>query len=154
MRKFLKTTVFYGVSTAINKGLMLIALPLLGSVLNIEEYGLWTLSQIAISLGAPLISFNSAAGILREGIANQNIGYSSFIKYSRLIALISSILLLGMFFFPKTWLWYTMVLIVIESFQNTLLGWYRSRDRHINYFLIILLKLVALIGAVLLVQDR
>ena len=101
MRKFLKTTVFYGVSTAINKGLMLIALPLLGSVLNIEEYGLWTLSQIAISLGAPLISFNSAAGILREGIANQNIGYSSFIKYSRLIALISSILLLGMFFFSK-----------------------------------------------------
>lgn len=152
IKSFLKTTVFYGVATAINKGLMLIALPLLGSVLTLEEYGLWTLSQILISLGAPIVSVNAAAGILREGVENQKIGYSSFLKYTKLIALFSLILVLGLFFFPRSWVWYTIILILIEAFQNTLLGWYRARDRHISYFVLILLKLVALIGAVVLVR--
>jgi O-antigen/teichoic acid export membrane protein len=148
IKSFLKTTIFYGVSTAINRGLMLIALPLLDAILTIEEYGLWTLSQILISLGAPVISMNSAAGILREGVENKEVGYSSFIKYTKLISLISLFLLIGLVFLPRTWLLYTLILVLIESFQNTLLGWYRARDRHINYFVLVLLKLLALIGAV------
>lgn len=154
IRSFLKTTIFYGAATAINKGLMLIALPFLGVVLSIEEYGLWALSQIIISLGAPIVSLNSSSGILREGVEDSKIGYCSFKKYSKLIALISLAFIVPLFFFPRTWLWYTVVLILIESFQSTLLGWYRARDKHINYFSLVSLKLVALVGATLIIWSK
>lgn len=133
---------------------MLIALPFLGNVLTIEEYGLWTLSQILISLGAPIISLNSASGILREGLEEPKKGYSSFIKYSRLIALISLLSIVALSFFPKTWFWYTLALILIESFQNTLLAWYRVRDKHLNYLILVLLKLGALVFAVFIMKSQ
>ncbi len=154
IKSFLKTTLFYGMSTAINKGLMLIAMPFLGTVLSIEEYGLWALSQIIISVGAPILSLNSISGIIREGVENPKEGYSSFIKYSKLVLLITIIVGLALTFFSRTWLWYTIILIIIESFQNNLLGWYRSIDKHINYFLTILLKLIALIGSILLIRSE
>ncbi|WP_298542654.1 polysaccharide biosynthesis C-terminal domain-containing protein [uncultured Aquimarina sp.] len=154
IKSFLTTTLFYGISTAINKGLMLIAMPFLGSVLGIGEYGLWTLSQIVISVGAPILSLNSISGIIREGVENEKVGYSSFIRYSILVLLVSLVIGFILIFLPSTWLWYTIILILIESFQNNLLGWYRARDRHINYFVLILLKLLALMASIFIVKSE
>lgn len=154
IKSFLKTAAWYGIATALNKGLMLIALPFLGTVLSLEEYGLWALSQIIISLGTPLFSLNSISGILREGVDDKKTGFTAFLKYSKILAIIAVITMAFLFFLPKTWLWYTVILVVIESFQSTLLGWYRARDRHINYFVVVILKLVALVGAVLLIKSE
>ena len=62
-----KSTLFYGITTGINKGAPLLLMPFLISVLSISEFGIYSLAQTLISLLTPVISLNGGAAILREG---------------------------------------------------------------------------------------
>lgn len=150
----INSTILYGLSTAINKGLILIALPLLGKILSMEEYGIWSLTQIFISLGAPVISLNAFSGILREGVDNKKKGYSVFLKYLEVVSLITTSACLFIFWIDENWIFYTMLLIFVESFQLIILGWYRSQDKHLQYFGVCLAKLIALLFSILLIWEE
>jgi O-antigen/teichoic acid export membrane protein len=145
-----RETLFYGLATAINRGLILLALPFLGKYLSIEEYGVWSLSQILITLGAPLLSMNGSAAILREGADNHLLGYSVYKRFFNLQCVTAVIVGLGVLFIRRDWIFYTILLIVIEAFLSLLISWYRAQDKHFMYFLAVSTKLVSLFGAILI----
>ena len=151
--QFLGSTVIYGVSTAINKGLVLIALPFLGKILTIDEYGIWALIQVLISLGAPIASLNGFSALIREGVGDESRGQSIFVKYLKLTGLSAVICIVIALIFLEGWIFYTIHLIVLGAFQLILSGWYRSQDKHAKYFMVSLIKLVGLFVAVLLIWD-
>lgn len=151
--QFLGSTVIYGVSTAINKGLVLIALPFLGEILTINEYGIWALIQVIVSLGAPTVSLNGFAALIREGVGNESRGQSIFVKYLKLTGLSAAICVAVALIFLDGWFFYAINLIVLSAFQLILLGWYRSQDRHAKYFLVSFIKLIGFFVGVLLIWD-
>jgi O-antigen/teichoic acid export membrane protein len=134
----------YSLATAINRGLVFLALPFLGKSLSIEDFGLWTLSQIIVSLGAPLFSLNGASGILREGVGNRNLGFAIFNRFVQITLKISLAVVVLSVFLPKNWIFYTLFLVLIEAFASLITIWYRSQDRHILYFTAVFTKLFAL----------
>ena len=148
--KLLHETIFYGVATAINRGLILLALPFLGKSLSIEEYGVWTLSQVLISLGAPLFSLNGSAGVLREGTGNKAQGFLVYKKYLKITTQIALCASVALFLLKRDWIFYTIWLVLIEAYLSLITAWYRSQDKHILYFVAVFTKLVALVAAIYL----
>ncbi len=145
--------VSYSLATGINRGLVLLALPFLGKRLTIEEFGLWSLTQIIVSLGAPVVSLNGAAGILREGIGNPPLGFSVFRYFNKVTALISMLAIIIVSLVKVDWLFYAILLVVIEGFASMISIWYRSRDQHQLYFSVVFSKLSALVFAILIVGE-
>ncbi len=152
--KLVREAAFYGLATAINRGLMLLGLPFLGKMLSIEDFGVWSLTQVLVSLGAPLFSLNGSSGILREGIGNPPMGYALFNRFSLETLKISVLAGLVLVFLPKDWIFYTVLMVLTEAFASLVLAWYRSQDRHISYFAVVFTRLLALAGAIIFVMDN
>ncbi|MEQ8363062.1 MAG: oligosaccharide flippase family protein [Cyclobacteriaceae bacterium] len=146
--KLFLESAFYGSATAINRGLVLLALPFLGSFLTIEEYGIWTLSQVLISLIAPVLCLNGSAGIMREGANDRDLGFSIFVKYVRLATKIAFVVCIVSVFLKGDWILYTIYLTLLEAYLTLLISFYRSQDKHSLYFIAVLTKLVALFIAI------
>ena len=152
-KKHLSVFIFYSLANALNKGLSILALPILSGFLSVDEFGIWSLSHVSLVVIAPLISFNGYASILREGVGNKELAWSVLKKYLKVTLLISlPIVLLGAFYF-SSWIFLTLLLASAEAFQTLLLGWYRSQDKHISYFLISLIKITSIVLAIYLLND-
>lgn len=148
MREVYKTTIFYGVSSALNKGAMLFMLPLMGSLLSVENYGVWSLFQVIISISSVLLSLNGGASILREGVENKLLGRKIFNNYSIFLFIFSGLSLTILTLTNLKPLYFFLIcLILSESFFVIVLSLLRSRDNHYLYFLLSLCKLFSLIGA-------
>ena len=143
--KFLQQTVFYGLSTAFNKGLILFALPLLLSRISLEDYGLWSLSQTIISLGIPILSLNGQAGVIRVATENKLKGWQVTASFFNLQILIIIAFCISAFFLPLNWVLLTLFIALLDALSSVLLGWYRANDMHIKYFLLILTKIISII---------
>ncbi len=150
---FLKNALIYGASSGINKGIVLIAMPFLGQILSIAEYGLFGLSETLIIVLGIVVSLNGYMSILREGIGNLEKAHILTMFYLKRVALISLGVILALFFLEKNWIWFTIILILIEALQLILLGFFRSQDNHLTFFLIPLSKLAALFTAYLFVKN-
>tara|TARA_R110001592_G_C13144918_1_gene747649 strand:+ start:164 stop:1444 length:1281 start_codon:yes stop_codon:yes gene_type:complete len=135
---------FYGFATGINKGVLLIAIPLLSGLLTLEEYGLWSLSQVIIAVLAPIVSLNGYSSILRYGVEDKLLGVSIFKKYIFYTLIISVLNLLFFILYGVNWISLTFLLAQLEGFQALLLGWTRSRDYNVNYLIISLIKITSI----------
>ena len=151
--RIIRESVFYGFSTALNKGLVLIALPLLIGILSLEEYGIWALIEVIVSLGAPLVSLNAASSIMREGIGNTTKGNIIFSNYLKLIVPIAVLIIIVSTIMPTGWLSYTLLLIAKEAFMISILAWYRSQNKHFLYLLTTLTKIIALFIAAFITKT-
>lgn len=146
------TFLFYGFSTAVNKGILLITIPLLSGVLTLEDYGLWSLSQVVIVIGAPLMSLNGYSSILRFGVNDKQIGNALLKKYLRHTLFIAALSLLFFKFYGINWISLTLLLAQVEAFQLLLLGWCRSRDYHIVYLMLSMIKIISIILSILVLN--
>ncbi len=151
--KLVREAAFYGLATAINRGLMLLGLPFLGKMLSIEDFGVWSLTQVLVSLGAPFISLNGSSGILREGIGNPQMGHTLFNRFSLETLKISVLAGLVLIFLQRDWIFYTVLMVLTEAFASLVMAWYRSQDSHILYFAVVFTRLLALGGAIFIEMD-
>lgn len=138
-----RSVLFYGFCTAINRGAPLLMLPLITNMLSIEEFGLYSILQIVISLMAPTISLNGSSAILREVSEDQKFG-SYLIKRFGGIS-ISIGLLIALILFPipieNNKLYVLAVLIAIcESLILSLSNYQRSVESEGTYLAMILAK--------------
>lgn len=132
---------------------MLLGLPFLGKMLSIEDFGVWSLTQVLISLGTPLFSLNGSSGILREGIGNPQMGHTLFNRFSLETLKISVLSGLVLIFLQKDWIFYTGLMVLTEAFASLVMAWYRSQDSHILYFAVVFTRLLALGGAIFMEMD-
>lgn len=144
-----KSFIWYGVSTAINKGVMILAIPLLSGILNLQEYGIWTLSQVVLAVCAPILSFNGYASILRFGIKDKQLGNILFTKYIKYALYLGLFNICIYFLFGSSWVTLTLLLSNIEALQILYLGWLRSRDKYVLFFIVSTIKIMAIVFALL-----
>lgn len=144
---------FYSVSNALNKGISILALPILSVYLSISDFGLWSLSNISIVVLAPIISFNGYASILREGVGEKRLAWNILKKYLVISSIMSICIGAVAIFNLQNWIFITLLLACVEAFQVLLLGWYRSQDNHLSYMLVSLIKIFSIILSVFILDN-
>jgi len=149
-----KSLILYSLSTALNKGAILLFFPLLTQFLTLEEFGKWSLIIIVSNLLIPMLSLNGTAGILREGSQNLHIGFFLLKKYIFISSIISLIFGMGVYLIAKdNWFFYSIFIGSAEALLLLSLTFIRTEGRALLYFIIILLKTLALLAVVLYARQ-
>lgn len=152
-----KSTLFYGITTGINKGAPLLLMPFLISVLSISEFGIYSLAQTLISLLTPVISLNGGAAILREGLANRNsIKYLLF-KFGTITILLTLVLAFILYFLDSSssqWLFFAIIIGGFEAIGLLVRSSFRALEDHLNYFLLTLFKTIGFLGVIYYVSTN
>lgn len=129
--------IIYSVAIGINRGAVLIYLPILVHSLSVADYGEFSYIQILFQLLFPLICLNIASGISREGADQADKGvylYKSFWPYVLFATFSFSLLafFLGNIFSYKL-LVYIVLLGGMEALHNMQLSLFRVYEKHIVY---------------------
>lgn len=144
---------FYAISTGINKGIALIALPLLSGILSVSNFGIWSLAQIVIVVLAPLLSLNGYSALIRYGVDNKILGWNILKLYLKYCMIIGTPILIIFCFDYGNWIFVTLLLAQVEGVQILILGWLRSQDKHVKYFIVSLIKIFSLLGCIILIKN-
>lgn len=153
----LKPIIIYGISTGINRGIFLIYLPILLSILTISDYGLYSLALVLSQLILPIISLNGSAAIMREGADDSNKGYNLLIKY--LFITIALTVCFGSFFFfiaYKTtffWIVFSILIAGVEAKHLLLLTQLRCLNYLWSYLFFILVKVIGFLIILILLPH-
>lgn len=142
----LKSIIVYGISTGINRGVILIYLPVLLSVLTIWEYGIYSLTFVLSQLLLPMLSLNGSAAVMREGAEDSKEGFNLFFKYI-LITTIMTLLFSGIAYLTLNqttynWVVFSILLGGIEALHLLLLTQLRCLNFLWIYLIFILIKVV------------
>jgi len=145
-----KNIIFYVLSTAINKGSILLYFPFLTLFLSLENFGIWSLVIIISNFLVPILSLNGSASILREGSENISKGFyllKCYLLFSILLNLfvISFIYILS---FEK-WILYSVIIGFLEGILILLVTYFRVLEKAEIYFLINFIKTLLLFGLVI-----
>ncbi len=147
--------IFYSLSTAINKGSILLFFPLLTQFLTLEDFGKWSLVIVVSNLLIPIISLNGSAGILREGSSNLKIGFFLFKKYIYISGVICTAICLFIFYYGSdNWIYYSILISCAEGILILSLTYIRTEEKASLYFLISLFKTIALLIMILYVKHH
>lgn len=149
-----KSIILYSLSTALNKGAVLLFFPLLISYLTLEEFGTWSLVIVFSNLLLAIISFNGSASIIREGSNNLDLGYVLLLRYSFLTIIISIILVFIVnFFMGDNWLFYSLLISFSEALLFLILTYFRIKDESFKYLLISFLKTIAILLLIIYIKK-
>lgn len=143
-----KQVLIYIISTAIDKGSILLFFPLLLKFLSLEQFGIWSLIIIVSSLLTPIVTLNGSSSILREGSENIFVGkylLKNFIVYTICIGGSFSFLLYFIDNLQERWLYYSFIIATIEGLLVLILTFLRTQNKSIIYFIINLLKITLLL---------
>ncbi|QOP43235.1 oligosaccharide flippase family protein [Sulfurimonas sediminis] len=136
-----KQFLLYSISTAINKGAVLLYFPILTQFLTLEEFGKWSLVIVVSSLLIPILSLNGSAAILREGSQEISLGYSLLKKYLLISLLVSGLIILAVYFYFNTnWFFYSLIIAFSEALLLLGVTMLRAEEKAFPYFLIFLFK--------------
>lgn len=149
-----KDILLYALSTAINKGSVLLFFPLLIQIFTLEDFGKWSLTIIVSNLLIPILALNGSAGILREGSENNATGVR-LLQYFSIITIINGILF---YLVVKTtslddWIAYAVAIASAEALLLLSLTFIRTQNKVNLYFLINFFKVLALFILVLYAND-
>jgi len=140
-----KNLILYSISTAINKGIVLLFFPFLTILLTLEDFGKWNLVIVISSLLVPILSLNGAAAILREGSQDKRLGFT-ILKYYNIITLLIGVIMSSLVAFLdlQYWILYAFIIASFEAVLLLYLTYLRTLDKAIEYFSIILFKTLLL----------
>ena len=153
LRKFLQETTLFSLATAINKGILLLSLPIVGQVLSVSHFGLWSISQITVFFFSILFSFNGHAPIVRFGLKNHAKSKaltSKFLKIN-IVFLIITIASVNLF---SGWFFWALLLSSIEGIKILLLGYSRALEKNRIFIIISTFKIIAIIFATLIYSGN
>lgn len=150
-----KNIVLYALSTAINKGSVLVFFPLLTQILSLENFGLWSLIIVVSNLILPILSLNGSASILREGSARLEDGYMLMKGFAGLTVL-ASVLAYCILWILKVddWILYSVLIAAGEAVLFLALTYLRAKEKAFIYFIINLLKVLCLLLMLLVARAE
>lgn len=150
-----KEIILYSLSTAINRGSVLLFFPFLTQLLSLADFGKWSLVIIVSNLLIPIIALNGSSGILREGSENLKIGFEILKKFIILTALIGMAMgFLAYYMHLQSWIFYSIIIATSEGLFTLALTYLRVEEKSSSYFLIILFKTITLFLVVLYAVDQ
>lgn len=146
-----KEVLLYGISIGLNRGSMLLFMPIIISNLNIEEYGVYSYILAIVYILAPFLSLNLSAGIVREGA--DDIGRAVYLQRKIVPPIACVVIILGLIsYFTDLYLYdipYITLAILLagtEGLHSIMLAYERAANHHIRYLVIILFKVLGFIG--------
>lgn len=141
----------YGISIGLNRGSMLLFMPIIIFNLNIEDYGVYSYVLAIVYILAPFLSLNLSAGVTREGA--DDIGRAVYLQKQIVPPIVFAVMLLGLAsYFTDLYLYdipYVTLAILLagtESLHSIMLAYERAANHHIRYLVIILFKILGFIG--------
>ena len=84
-KKFAVDTIVYTIAEALNRGLLLLLLPLYTSYLSIEEYGVFDLILITVNFIQLVVALEVTQGVARFASLEKNIEYKRAYQNSGII---------------------------------------------------------------------
>ena len=149
-----KDIILYSLSTAFNKGSVLLFFPLLTQLLTLEDFGRWSLAIIVSNLLIPVISLNGSAGILREGSENTAVGFRLLYLFSVIAVVIGMVSFFGASTADSPeWLVYAIIIASAEAILLLALTFIRTQEKALTYFLINIFKALTLLSLVLYAKE-
>ena len=141
----------YGISIGLNRGSMLLFMPIIISNLNIEDYGIYSYILAIVYILAPFLSLNLSAGIAREGA--DDIGRAIYLQKKIVPPITLAVLILSLaayltdiYLYDIPYITLAILLAGTESLHGILLACERAANHHIRYLIIILFKILGFIG--------
>ncbi len=149
-----KQIVLYALSTAVNKGSVLLFFPFLALMFSLEDFGRWSLAIIVSNLLIPIVSLNASAGILREGSEHQGTGFRLLHLFAWITFAIGFVFYLGASAFSlDEWIIYAIAIASAEAVLLLALTFIRVQEKPLLYFLINVVKVMALFALVLYAKE-
>lgn len=125
----------YSIATGLNRGAILILMPLLLIILSTNSFGEYNYIQIMMQFFSPIIGLNLATAISREGGKDFRLGnYILNFSSKWVLGFVFFLLFLYFTFFIKSLLVLGLILGGIEALHNMQLNALRCMDKHIQYF--------------------
>lgn len=147
--------VLYALSTAINKGSILLFFPLITNIYTLEEFGVWSLVIVVSYLLLPIVSLNGSVSILREGSENTSVGYRLLVVYLLITLFIggfsASIFYLAEF---KNWFFYALIIAIADASLFLSMTFIRAQQKPVKYFLINVVKVASIFLMLLFVKRH
>lgn len=141
----LRAVLLYAVSTGLSRGVGLLCLPLLTKSLSLGDYGWYGLVQTGVLLGAPLLSLNGAAAVLREGADDEVRAIAVLARFLGItIAIGGSASIVAYTVAPASAGWITVgVLVAVsEALHQLAQSALRALDHGVAYLVFSVLKVV------------
>ncbi|WP_282629965.1 lipopolysaccharide biosynthesis protein [Empedobacter sedimenti] len=136
----------YSISTGLNRGAILILMPILLMIFSTSDFGNYNYIQIIFQFFSPLLGLNLATSISREGAINYKFGNYILNKSSNWIfGVVLLLLCLYCMLSSKSLILLGLILGGIEALHNMQLNALRCMDKHIQYFTFSTVKTFGLI---------
>ncbi len=143
-----KQIAIYILSTAIDKGSILLFFPFLLQIFTLEQFGIWSLIVIVANLLVPLVTLNGSASILREGSENISIGKYLLKKYVFLTFFVGTSIGTLLYFIDnlqERWLFYSSLIATYEGLLILILTYIRAQNRAILFLSINIIKVLIIL---------
>jgi O-antigen/teichoic acid export membrane protein len=154
-KRLLQDTILYGIAMGINRGGLLLFLPLLTAFLSVENFGLYALVYALGSFLLPLLSANGSSAIMRDGAENSTKGQHLFSIYFIISLVWGAIIAIIIYFFDTSqayWLSLSVLFGTANALYELLLTWIRVRDQIAKFFLLSVLRTCSILFVLLLAQ--
>jgi len=142
--KFKKEFIIYSISVGIDRGGMLLYLPLLSAILGVEGYGNYNYLQVLTRFLLPFLCLNISSGIIKTGAENIKRGMFLCRNFSMFTFAITSLFALVVYLFvdgTENYIYfYVVVFAGVEALQSIILSYLRTTERNMSYFLFVALK--------------
>lgn len=152
----IRSLILYTFSTGLNRGAALLYLPILGGLLSLEDFGLFSLVQATITFLIPVLTLGGSAAIMREGAESIESSLNYLREFSK-TALIMGVPVIAVFLIFDTsyanWITFTLILSLSESLQLLFLTYLRAKGADIKYFVYITSKVSGFLIIVLLIDQ-
>lgn len=150
-----KNIFLYAISTAFNRGFILLFFPFLSQMYSLSEFGQWNLVIIVSNFLLPLVCLNGFAPILREGSEDHAQGFALLKKYLVFVCVLLLLcLIVNVSFDVIFWVKYAIFISIFESFIFLILTYIRAKDQAELYCFISLTKLLGLFLILLFVRNQ
>lgn len=144
-----KELLIYGVSVGLNRGAILVLMPILLHILSVQDFGLYSYVQLLFQLLSPILSLNIIVAISREGADNPAKGLYLYQKSLRPLILIIAAISLGTWVLTNvnvsiiyTWI---ILLAGIEAWHNMMLNVFRTLEKNWVFFVFSVSKTLGLL---------
>lgn len=140
----LKSILVYGISTGINRGVSIIYLPILLTILTLSDYGLYTLTLALSQVLLTFVSLNGSIAVMREGAENVEKGFNLLIKYLFITFILTSLVGISTFLVTYTtaynWIFFAVLLAGLEAKHLLILTQFRCMNYHWQYLIFTIIK--------------
>lgn len=150
VRGLKKEMFLYGISIGLNRGSMLLFMPIIISNLNLEQYGLYSYILAIVYILAPFLSLNLSAGIIREGA--ESISKAVYFQRKIIPVIILAVLVLSglsslidLYIYKIPFITFAILLAGTESLHTILLAYERAAENHFKYLIIVIFKVIGFI---------